>query len=449
MKNIFKGFHNVEQEKLEQLWKNDKTLFVFDANVLLNLYGYAIQTRNDFFKILDSISSNIWIPYHAGLEYQRRRLTVIKNEKSVFNEIESNLDKIQNVFNGDFEQLALKRRFPKLFENTEKLEKEIKKSIVSYKKSVAHWNNEQPCVRSHDSIRDKINDLFENKVGDKPENQEWLEALYKEGAERFKNKIPPGFKDAGKAKKDEDTHFYYDGLTYERQFGDLIIWKQLIEKSQAKEINNVVFVTDDAKDDWWFKINSNGKKVVGPLAELQAEIYSESNIDAFHMYSTSMFMKDGESYMEIKVEESSIIDAGTPHIRPKHKQEFDNLVKITKSQNKAIENYVNDKEFNSEKYKQLLSNDALVDALDKYKTLNSSEHYLSEHLDKYKFLSEQTNLDIYKDIFEKYDNISKQSSWSKYKDILDKYENLRTPSEIYKLINKIKKSERDDSDDED
>ena len=133
MKNVFKGFHNVNQEKLEELWKDEQTLFAFDANVLLNLYGYAMQTRNDFFNILESIKDNLWIPYHAGLEYQRRRLTVIKNEKSIFNDIENNLEKIQNVFKGDFEQLALKRRFPKLFENTEKLEKEINKSIGNYK----------------------------------------------------------------------------------------------------------------------------------------------------------------------------------------------------------------------------------------------------------------------------------------------------------------------------
>jgi hypothetical protein len=129
MKDVFKGFYSIDSEVLKELWKDEKTLFVFDTNVLLNLYGYAKQTRDDFFSILDAVNDKLWIPYHVGLEYQRRRLSIIKNEKVVFNEIESNLDKIQKVFKGDFEKLALKRRFPKLFENTEKLEKEINKSI--------------------------------------------------------------------------------------------------------------------------------------------------------------------------------------------------------------------------------------------------------------------------------------------------------------------------------
>ncbi|MBO2561834.1 hypothetical protein I6M33_14680 [Shewanella algae] len=431
MKNIFKGFHNVNQEKLEELWKDEQTLFAFDANVLLNLYGYAMQTRNDFFNILESIKDNLWIPYHAGLEYQRRRLTVIKNEKSIFNEIENNLEKIQNVFKGDFEQLALKRRFPKLFENTEKLEKEINKSIGNYKKSVLHWNNNQPCVRSHDAIRDKINELFDGKVGSKPENQNWLDDLYKEGAVRFKNQIPPGFKDAGKSKKEEDKSFHYDGLNYERQYGDLILWKQLIAKANDENIKNVVFVTDDAKEDWWYKINSNGNKVVGPLAELQAEIYSESNIDAFHMYSTSMFMADGESYKAVKVEESSIIDAQTSHISSIHKAKINNWIKLSKNQNKRYRDIIDSEIF---KYRNALENSKLAIDTERLNDLNKPNEELVKQLERYELLIKQSNLEKYKDIFEKYNYLTKNIN-------LDSYEN---DLERYDLINPLNKSQDED-----
>ena len=251
MKDIFKGFYNVDSSVLEGLWSGGETIFVFDANVFLNLYGYAKQTREDFFSILEALGDNLWIPYHVGLEYQRRRLSVVRNEKIVFNEIEKNLNKIQNVFKGDFEKLALARRFPKLFENTEKLEKEIGKSIASYRKSVNYWDGEQPCVRSHDEIRDKLNFLFDGKVGRRPESQKWLDDVYEEGENRFKNKVPPGFKDESKG-SGEDSLFSYDGLCYDRRYGDLIIWKQLIDKAKSEDVGSVVFVTDDAKEDWWY-----------------------------------------------------------------------------------------------------------------------------------------------------------------------------------------------------
>jgi hypothetical protein len=313
MKDVFKGYYSVEESVLKELWANEKTLFVFDTNVLLNLYGYAKQTRGDFFNILQAVNEKLWIPYHVGLEYQRRRLSIIKNEKTVFNDIEINLGKIQKIFKGDFEKLALKRRFPKLFENTEKLEKEINKSILNYKKSVQHWDSEQPCVRSHDEIRDRLNSFFNTNIGDKPESQEWLDELYKDGEERFKKKVPPGFKDAGKANANDDTHFHNDGLYYERQYGDLILWNQLIDKAKSESVENVIFITDDAKEDWWYKISSNGEKIIGPLAELQSEIYRESNIKNFHMYSTSTFLEDGKSNLAVDVSESSIEDASTPH----------------------------------------------------------------------------------------------------------------------------------------
>ena len=86
MKGIFKSFHNVSTKELELAWEDKNTLFVFDTNVFLNLYGYAKQTRDDFFKIIEKLENRIWIPHQVGLEYQRRRLEVIKNEKTVFNE---------------------------------------------------------------------------------------------------------------------------------------------------------------------------------------------------------------------------------------------------------------------------------------------------------------------------------------------------------------------------
>ncbi|MGI2864457.1 PIN-like domain-containing protein [Vibrio alginolyticus] len=310
MRDCFKGFYNPTEDQLQAAWASEDTLFVLDTNVLLNLYGYAEQTREDFFELLESLGDKLWIPFHVGLEYQRRRLEVIRDEKGIFNKINENLDKIEKIFKGDFEQLALKRRFPKLHENTEKLHKDIAKSISSYKKSVSYWDDKQPCVRSHDSIREKLNDLTESKVGEAPENQEWLESLYNEGKERYENKIPPGYKDNSKSKSEQNS-FTYNGLKYDRQYGDLILWKQLINKAKDEKVKSVIFVTDDSKEDWWYILESRGKKQIGPHANLQSEIYREANLDLFHMYNTSSFLESGKKILKLGVHDSSIQDANT------------------------------------------------------------------------------------------------------------------------------------------
>lgn len=437
MKNKFKGFHSPAPSDLERLWKDDSTLFVFDANVLLNLYGYAKQTREDFFKILNSISGSLWLPYHAGLEYQRRRLTVIRNEKSVFNNIEGNLDKILNVFKGDFEQLALKRRFPKLAESTEKLEKEIYRSISSYKKSVAHWNNEQPCVRSHDPIRDEINRLFENRVGDKPESQAWLDNLYEKGIERFKNRIPPGFKDVNKAKKDDDTHFVYDSLIYERQYGDLIVWMQLIAKAKEPGVNSVIFVTDDAKDDWWYKLDSNGNKTIGPLAELQAEIYSESGIDSFHMYSTSTFMKDGESYLSVDVDERSIQDARSSDKDLRRKYQLTNPFALAASQSLMFDEYLKTQDINSEDYSEFINQMKLASEFEKYSNVKSIKRQFPLSYADFKDLTEKERLDIYKDRYQKGGASYRAKNFYKYMELMERISRLQSSGETSEIQNWI------------
>jgi hypothetical protein len=442
MKDSFKGFYNVEEKTLENLWKNEKTLFVFDTNVLLNLYGYAIQTRDDFFKILQAVSDKIWIPYHVGLEYQRRRLSIIKNEKGVFKEVESNLDKIQKVFKGDFEQLALKRRFPKLSENTDKLEKEINKAISNYKKSVSHWDGEQACVRSHDEIRSQLNSFFEEKVGDKPESQEWLNSLYKDGADRYKKKIPPGFKDSGKSQNEEEKEFTYDGLLYERQFGDLILWKQLLAKSQDDNIENVIFITDDSKEDWWYKINSNGKKIIGPLAELQAEIYRECNIKNFHMYSTSSFLEDGKSNLEVEVNESSIVDANTSHVthfsKKRTPQEIMDLISNSPSIDNEKVNRILNRSYestalNNERLNKILEHQYKSPSLDnerinrilesQYKSSALNNERLNEILNQQKNLSafnDEKVREKFNSIIESY-NSPKEKSAQEYFEALSKF----------------------------
>lgn len=204
MKEMFPGFYSPTDEQIDAAWKGDNTLFVFDTNTLLNLYGYADQTRQDFFSILDEISDRIWLPYHVVLEYQRRRLSVIKNEKAVFRRIGDILSKVENLFESDFRELDLDRRFPTLDENTDKLYSDIKKLFSAYRKSVTYWDNKQPCVRGHDLIRESLNDYFLEKVGAIPEDQASLNKFFEEGDKRYQNNVPPGYKDLDKDKRGGD-----------------------------------------------------------------------------------------------------------------------------------------------------------------------------------------------------------------------------------------------------
>ncbi len=326
-----KGFYNPTDKELENAWNSESTLFVFDTNTFLNLYGYADQTREDFFSILEKIKSRVWIPYHVALEYQRNRIRVIKEEKNIFSKIYANLKKIDDVFTGNFKDLSLSERIPSLAESTSVLHSEIGKVIETYRKNVERLDKKQPCVNSADAIRNKLDRIFSDKVGSEPESQRWLDELYSDGKERYLKKHPPGYKDSSKKDGDEPEYIYSD-LTYQRQYGDLIIWKQIIAKASDQRIKSILFVTDDAKEDWWQTEESRGKKIIGPRPELIEEICRKSSVDLFMMYKTSDFLEVGGKVLNVEVKEESLADA---------KNVFESIRNITEKYNER-EKYVKD-----------------------------------------------------------------------------------------------------------
>jgi hypothetical protein len=113
-----------------------------------------------------------------------------------------------------------------------------------------------------------------------------LKSLALEGEERYKNEIPPGYRDG---KKDASGDPF-------RKYGDLIIWKQIINK--AKEATKpVIFVTDDKKDDWWLEQSG---RTIGPRAELLQEFIAETS-NNFWMYTVDRFIAEAAHIRNTKV----------------------------------------------------------------------------------------------------------------------------------------------------
>lgn len=315
MKNEFIGFYMPNEKELKAAWRSEKTKFIFDTNVLLKLYSYQPNTLSDFFSILKKLGDKIWIPHQVGLEFQNRRLDIKAKEKQKFSELEKQLDEILKVEN-KINQLFLKGRFPNLDAATENLFNDIRKLVDGYKNTLNQCNESQPNIRSHDSIREKIDDCFKGKVGS-PFSQEDLEKIYEDGEKRYENKIPPGFKDST---KNPSTDYFYKGVEYKRKFGDLILWKQIIEKAKDENIKNVIFITDDEKEDWWYIAKENGDKAIGPLANLTHEIIENAKIDLFHMYNTSAFFQAAKEFTSVEVQDVSIDEIRLIHeneLRPK------------------------------------------------------------------------------------------------------------------------------------
>ena len=324
MKHSFKCFYDVtDSVGLEKIWKDNNTIFILDTNVLLNLYSFQPNSRKDFFRVLNSIQDRIWIPFHVGLEFQKNRLNIIKKRRNIFNDLNKSIENLAKTVSFDKKpfttlqtQFSLKKNHPqvsqklntsfqKIDELFNKLQKELKTYLDEIQSEVDNTDNEKLYVNSHDFIREEIDSIFtENKVGKHTFNtQEKLNTLYKEGTQRYENKIPPGFEDA-KEKGEEEFHF--DGLTYKSKFGDLIIFKQIIEYAKKNEIKNVIFISEDRKEDWRHIEQQNGEKTLGARFELKKELYEEAKVENFLIYQIEEFIKKTDEYLDIKIEKETL-----------------------------------------------------------------------------------------------------------------------------------------------
>ncbi|HCG8266073.1 TPA: DUF4935 domain-containing protein [Vibrio parahaemolyticus] len=301
MKDQFKGFYSLDEDEYIELWNN--ATFILDTNVLLNLYRYREDTTEQLIKVIEQLKGRVWIPYHVALEYQRNRLKVIGSQNSKFSEVKKVVQKGTNTIKSDLDTLQLKKRHSTI--EPESFIDEINTATSKFLKELEELEKFHFSVMNEDKIRVRLDELLNQKVGSQPESQTVIDNLEKEAEQRFKKKIPPGYMDDDKDKSDDPT-FSYSNLTYQRKYSDYIVWSQIIEYANAQGLSDLIFVTDDNKEDWWLKVKQNGEKTIAPRPELSGELFQRTKIKRFHMYSSEGFLNYANKNLSAGVSTAAI-----------------------------------------------------------------------------------------------------------------------------------------------
>ncbi len=247
MIELFKGYLDYSENEYKNIWKD--AMIVVDSNILLNFYRYSEDTRNKIFEILEKLKMRLWIPYQVGMEFFENKNKVMVNSYSEYDNLMSSLaKKLQEA----------KDETNKRKNNQLKCKKDINeildKSLDEIRQLLSDEKVNKKPKFVNDDIEKKIISLFNNAIGEKISGSEY-EKMKSEGLRRFKELIPPGYKD--------DT---------KEENGDYYIFYSIIKKS--REVNkDVIFITDDVKEDWFNEIN--GEKHGGRY-ELLNEFYKET-----------------------------------------------------------------------------------------------------------------------------------------------------------------------------
>ena len=253
MKGIFPQYSIFSDRMRSAIWK--EAVFIFDTNVLLNLYRYEKSTRDLLFEILEQNSGRIWIPYHVALEFQRNRLKVIADQNKRFSDVRKVVDKVRNDMSNSFDSFQLKTRHSSI--NPQKLTDGFNKLANDFFRHLDDLQKSQQQVNGVDPLKVRVEALFHHRVGNPPSDQHVLDCWSKEAEDRYSRKVPPGYLDSGKD-KEEGNEFLHNNLRYKTQYGDYYVWAQILDYVRKNGVKSVIYVTDDNKEDWWQKVESEG-----------------------------------------------------------------------------------------------------------------------------------------------------------------------------------------------
>ncbi|MDA1584576.1 PIN-like domain-containing protein [Bacillus cereus group sp. TH230-1LC] len=285
----FKGFVPYSDKEIKELW--NKATIVVDTNILINFYRFTnSESTKSLMDILNNLKSvgRLWIPNHVALEYFMNYEYFMYKQSEGYKLLERNLIQLK--------------------QNAEKIIKDVKKQhpYVAIEKFQFFIDNIQQSnhvlqnlisaevdkLPDFKSIQEDILELLNGIVGE-PFNQERINQIEKEGQERYKSKVPPGFLDNNK-----DGYIAYGDNSYHKMYGDLILWKQIIDIANYGESGTpVIFITEDLKEDWWVR---KGETVVRPQPQLIQEFYNVTKQN-FYMYRTEEFLRYAIQYLSVEV----------------------------------------------------------------------------------------------------------------------------------------------------
>lgn len=269
MKDKFKEYIAPTDEQKRTIWEH--ATIVFDTNILFNLYRYSTNTRDDLLNVMEANQVKIWMPYQVGFEYFNKREfiidKVIKAHEALKDKLDSFTNPLTECFNKDYAHHPLIKRDTFFGAYDE--------AINGLKTKLDEWMAGMPSYDENDTILTKLLELYDGRVGDDYDEAR-LKEIYKEGAARYKESIPPGYKD-GKTKEHEGPRHMY---------GDLIIWYQIMDYSKAKD-KDIVLVTEDLKEDWWYKRDG---EVISPRVELLKEFRTKTSKELL-MYTQEGFLR--------------------------------------------------------------------------------------------------------------------------------------------------------------
>jgi predicted nucleic acid-binding protein len=245
----------------------DNCIFVFDTNVLFVPFDASKKNLSEIRRILLKLKKEgrLYLPARAAREFGNNRAKRLGDLFLKIRQAKENLNtghfKIE-----DYPLLQDNTSYKKVINNYEKIVDLInssRKLLDSIESDILRWN-------WNDNVSKLYKEIFTTEII--KEVQKSKEGLIEDLKFRIEHKIAPGYKDSGKLD---------DGI------GDLIIW-QTAQEIARDENKDLILVSNDQKNDWFYK---QDKKGLYPKYELFDEFRRTTNGKSIQIIDFPKFLE--------------------------------------------------------------------------------------------------------------------------------------------------------------
>lgn len=298
----------MEYKEFEGLINHSEVRIVIDTNILLDLVRYPIYLSKNILEIFNKCIDLLWMPYQVFNEYESNKNKVFGDYKKKYKSFQNNLLNCAGKFEKDIKKI-LDNGNRYNYHGLDELEYDINKSLDILRNNIKNYKNNigtefSLTQEDNPEIIQEIENLVQTivekqQIGKKLKIQEEIN-LIKEGEIRYKYKIPPGYKDSEKSDISK--------------FGDLFIWKEIIEFSKNQQHKTIFFITNDLKEDWWelgknnkiSKINSSLKREFDEnCKDVSIEFFS---LDGFYKLASQLYnLNNYQVYINLNRDDNNYI----------------------------------------------------------------------------------------------------------------------------------------------
>ncbi len=290
-RGIFDGFEGyrtaTRDDHIEVLRQG---LVVLDTNVLLDLYRYGKQGRDDLIAALRAIGDRLWVPNHAMVEFWRNREGILKDPGGTAVLVKTLGSSTEAIVKA-LDLWGKQRSHPRA--TVEELTEELTECLDGIKDKVTQLSEEETETWARDTSKDdvllQLEDILRGKVGDPLDESAYEKALV-EAKRRGDNQLPPGYLDAKKPEPESA--------------GDYLVWGQLLVEASRRNLD-VLFITRDAKEDW---VRKEAGEIRGPRIELINELRARTGRN-FYLRTPAQLLALAKDSLNVSIHKDSVENA--------------------------------------------------------------------------------------------------------------------------------------------